>query len=453
MPASCQYASLHLAGYDLTLDDLKQFRQWGSRTPGHPDGATHAGVETTTGPLGQGFANGVGMAIAAALPRRRATTAGHEIVDHADLRDLLSDGDLMEGVRTRPPRSPATCNWRSCLHLRRQPHHDRRPHRDRFYRRHGVALQGLGWHVVKVADANDLAPCEPPAESFQDTTDRPTLIIVRSHIACGLRTRSTRTQAHGAPLGEAEIKATKAVYGWPEDAKFLVPDEVTQTLRRRHRRRVGRSSAVPGAGNSPNMPRNDPELAAQWLLMELRELPAGWDRRPASLSRRSEGYGQPHFVGQGAKRRGQERALVDRRLGRPGASTMTNLTFDGAGDFEPGSYGGRNFHFGIREHGMAARAQRHGSFRRASLRLDVLRVHRLPAPSMRLAALMQLPRLYLHPRLPGSRRGRPDASADRASGALRAISNLLTIRPADANETSMAWRIAVERPDGPVALP
>ncbi len=459
------YSLLHLAGVRkigkdgkptdvlaVTLEDLKNFRQWGSATPGHPEYGHTSGVETTTGPLGQGCGNSVGMAISSKWLAARYNRPGFELFDFY-VYVQCSDGDLMEGVTNEAASlaghlklsnlcwvyddNKITIEGRTNL---------------AFSEDVPTRFRGLGWHVVEVDDANDLEAIAQAYEAFRLNEDGPTLIVVRSIIGFGAPKKANTASAHGEPLGPDEVRATKAAYGWPEDATFLVPPEAPEhfatTLGER-----GRSAREAWEDLFAAYTKKYPELAAELELIDRRELPKGWDEAPIEFPADAKGLATRISGGQALN---AFAAKIPWLLGGSAdlaPSTKTLLTFEKVGDFEPENYGGRNFHFGVREHGMTAAVN---GMQLCGLRAfgatffvfsDYLR------PSMRLAAIMGVPTVlvFTHDSIGVGEDGPTHQPVEHLAAA-RAIPNLVVIRPGDANEAVYAWRAALKETRRPTAI-
>ena len=444
------YATLHLAGYDLSLQDLEQFRQWGSRTPGHPEHGVAPGVETTTGPLGQGFANGVGMAIAEAHLAARFNRPGHELVNHRTWA-FVSDGDLMEGISHEAASLAGHLRLGKLVYCYDDNHITIEGSTDlAFSEDVGRRFEGYGWHVQHVADGNDLAALDAALTAAEAVPDRPSLIVVRTHIAWGSPHKQDTAEAHGAPLGAEEIALTKAAYGWPPAPPFLVPD-----LARRHFGRcVERGEALEREWRDrlAAYERAYPEPAAEWRAALAGELPAGWEARLPDFTASDSGAATRAWSSKVINAVAPAiPALVG---GAADLAPSTNTLIKGEGDLEAGRYGARNMHFGIREHAMGGvlngMALHRGVRPFGSTFLifsDYMR------PSIRLAALMALPVIYVftHDSI-GLGEDGPTHQPIEQLAALRAIPHLVVIRPADGPETAMAWRAALQRRDGPTAL-
>ncbi len=458
------YSLLHLAGVKrvvddrptnepaMPLDEIRRFRQLNSRCPGHPEHLETSGVETTTGPLGQGLGNSVGMAIAQRWLAAHFDRPGFELFDY-NIYALCSDGDLMEGVSNESASLAGHLRLANLCWIYDDNHITIEGHTElAFSEDVGRRFEGLGWNVVKVADANDLTALRAAYRTFQQSTDRPTLIIVRSIIAWGAPHKQNTESAHGSPLGEAEIRATKTVYGWPPDEHFRVPAEV---LARFDAGIGARGRVLNDAWKKKfaDYSKTHADLADQWRRMRTRELPAGWDRGLTAFPADAKGTASRISSGTVLNAVAQQVPWLIGGAGDLAPSTMTALTFDGAGSFEAGTYAGRNFHFGIREHGMAAALNGMAlSYVRPFgatffVFTDYLR------PSMRLSALMRLPVIYLftHDSI-GLGEDGPTHQPVEHLAAARAIPNLLVIRPADANEVVEAWRVIMPLQDRPVAL-
>jgi transketolase len=444
------YATLHLAGYDLSLHDLQQFRQWGSRTPGHPEHGLTPGVETTTGPLGQGLANGVGMAIAEAHLAARFNRPGHEIVDHGTWV-FASDGDLMEGI-SHEAASLAGHLRLGKLIVSYDDNHITIEGSTAlaFSEDVGRRFEAYGWHVQHVADANDLAALDAAFDAAKAETARPSLIVVRSHIAWGSPHKQDTAEAHGSPLGAEEIALTKAAYGWPADRPFLVPDTAAAHFGRCVAR--GRELEQEWHGRLAAYERAHPELAAELRAALAGELPAGWE---AKLPAFSAADGAAATRSWSAKVLNAIAPAVPTLVGGSAdLSPSTNTIIKGGGDLEREHYGARNMHFGIREHAMGGVLNGmalHGGIRPYGATFLVFSDYM--RPSIRLAALMRLPVVYVftHDSV-GLGEDGPTHQPVEQLAALRAIPGLTVVRPADGPETAAAWRAALLNAGGPTAL-
>ena len=436
----------------VSLDDLKSFRQLDSNTPGHPEYGLTAGVETTTGPLGQGVGNSVGMAIAAKWLAERYNRPGFEVFNY-NIYAICSDGDLMEGIGSEAAslaghlQLPNLCWIYDNNHVTLDG-----PAAWSFNEDVGARFQAYGWNVAHVTDANDLDMASKAYNNFLQTNDRPTLIVVNSHIGYGSPHKQDTNAAHGEPLGEEEVRLSKKFYGWPEDAKFLVPDGVRENFqegigRRGHDLREKWTQAFRAYGEKY------PDLAGQIRRMQHRELPDGWDKNLPTFPADAKGMATRESGGKVLNAIAQNVPWLIGGAADLATSNKTDLKFDGAGVFEPGSYGGRNFHFGVREHGMAAALNGMaisgvrpfgGTFFNFS---DYMR------PSIRLAALMEIPVIYVftHDSI-GLGEDGPTHQPIEQLASLRAMPHLVVLRPADANEVVEAWKIIMRLQNQPAAL-
>jgi transketolase len=460
------YSLIHLAGIRqvdeagkvtdepaVSLEDIKNFRQWGSRTPGHPEHGHTTGVETTTGPLGQGCGNSVGMAIAERWLAARFNKPGFELFDY-NVWTQCSDGDLMEGISNEAASLAGHLKLSNLCWIYDDNRITIEGHTDlAFSEDVATRFRGLGWHVLAVQDANDLAAIDHAFQGFLNHNDGPTLIILKSIIGYGAPTKAGTSKAHGEALGDDEIAKTKAVYGWPTDAKFLVPPEVPEhfsaTMGERGKEKVAAWEKL-----WADYQKKFPELAAELKQMWAHELPAGWESAlpvfPASekgdATRNSGGKSLNEFAKKVPWLLGGSADLAP--------STKTLLTFEEAGGaFAPGSYGGRNFHFGIREHGMAAAVN--------GMVLSDLRAYGATffvfsdycRPSLRLAAIMKIPSIFVftHDSIGVGEDG-PTHQPVEHLAALRAIPNMLVLRPGVANETAVAWRVILKQKSRPASI-
>ncbi|PYO96695.1 MAG: transketolase [Gemmatimonadetes bacterium] len=445
------YAVLYLTGYDLSLDDIKQFRQWGSRTPGHSEHGLTPGVEATTGPLGQGVGNAVGMALAEAHLAQLFNRPGHAIAEHFTYF-LASDGDLMEGV------SHEACSLAGHLKLGRLIgiYDDNRITIDgktdlTFSEDVAKRFDSYGWHVERVVDGNDLGALDTALAAARRTTDRPSLVIVRTHIAYGSPHKQDTPEAHGAPLGEEEVKLTKQRLGWPSLEPFHVPDEALAHWRRARERGARLEAEWREAYEVYR--RAFPELAAELERRLAGRLPEGWD---AELPAFTTGDAQATRAAAGKTLNAIAAKLPELIGGSADLAGSTQLVFKtgGGGDVAAGSWGARNIHFGIREHGMGAILNGlalHGGVRPVGSTFLIFSDYM--RPPIRLAALCGLPVIYVfsHDSIGLGEDGPTHQPIEQLAG-LRAVPNLVVIRPADPAETVEAWRAAILRREGPVAL-
>ncbi len=459
------YSVLHLAGVKqldghgrpgdelaVPLESLRQFRQLHSRCPGHPEHGHTSGVETTTGPLGQGIGNSVGMAIASRWLAAHYNRPGFDLFDFR-VYALCSDGDLMEGLGGEAASLAAHLKLSNLCWIYDNNHITIEGGTPlSFSEDVATRFAGYGWNVIKVEDVNDLAALRRAIGQFHQTQDRPTLVIVRSVIAWGAPHKANTHGAHGAPLGEEEVRLTKAAYGWPEDAKFLVPEEVKAHF---HDGIGVRGATLYAQWREllANYRAQHPDLAEQLDQIERHELPENWEADiqpfPADPKGMASRVSSGKVLNQVAKR-------IPWLVGGSAdlaPSNNSRLAFDAAGDFEAGQFGGRNFHFGIREHAMGAICN--------GLVLSGLRAFGATffvftdymRPSIRLAALMGLPVFYVftHDSIGVGEDG-PTHEPIEHLAALRAIPNLLVIRPADANEVAEAYKLVLQLKTQPAAL-
>jgi transketolase len=459
------YSLLHLAGVkavepdyevvgepSVSLDDIKRFRQLDSRAPGHPEYRWTSGVETTTGPLGQGVATSVGMAIASKWQSARYDRPGAELFDF-DVYAIAGDGCLMEGVSGEAASIAGHLKLDNLCWIYDNNHITIDGKTDLAYEDDVAArFMGYGWNVTRVGDANDTDLIATAFEEFRGEEHRPTLIVVDSHIGYGSPHKVDTPAAHGEPLGEEEVRETKRAYGWPEDAQFLVPDGV----RERFAEGVGRRGAELRAEWEQRLrayAQENPGLAAEIEAMQKRELPAGWDAAIPSF--------EPDEKGIATRKASQkvENAIAERLPWLLAGSadltdsTSVRLEFDGARDFEPGAYYGRQLHYGIREHESAAISNGLALSKLRPLWSTYLTFSDYARPAIRLSALMELPviHLFTHDSI-GLGEDGPTHQPVEQLASLRAIPGLDVIRPADANEAAEAWRVALDRTHQPVAL-
>jgi transketolase len=446
------YSLLHLSGYDLPLGQIERFRQWGSLAPGHPERGTTPGVEVTTGPLGQGFGNAVGMAIAEARLAARYNRPGHVIVDHRTYA-LVSDGDLMEGVASEAASLAGHLRLGklACLY---DDNHVTLSASTGVTFTEDVARRydAYGWHTQSVGDGNSLQAIDEALHAARQERTRPSLILVRTHLGFGSPHKQDTFEAHGSPLGAAEVRATKENLGWPVEPPFLVPEEV-----RAHFRSVAERGARAEAEWQERFAAYEkafPELAREFRRATQGELPHGWDAEVPVFPADAKGMATRAAGGKVMN------AIAPRLPALAGGSadldpsTLTALA--GQGDFEPapGSFAGRNLHFGVREHAMGAILNglaAHGGT--VPFGATFLVFSDYMRPPIRLAALMGLHVVYVftHDSIALGEDG-PTHQPVEHLAALRAIPRLIVIRPGDANETAVAWRVALQAPDRPVAL-
>ncbi len=444
-----QYALLHLTGYDLSLDEIRRFRQWDSKAPGHPEYRLTPGIETTTGPLGQGFANGVGMAIAERWLAAQFNRPGRAIVDHYTYA-IVSDGDLMEGVASEAASLAAHLKLGKLVYLYDDNHVSIDGSTDlAFTEDVARRFEAYGWHVQRLADGNDLAAVDAAIRAAQAESLRPSLILARTHIGYGSPNKQDSSKAHGEPLGEDEVRLTKESLGWPLSPAFLIPDEALREFRRAVER--GRAWRAEWDQRMQAYRAAFPADAARWDQCASGALPPGWD---AGLPRFAPG--DPPLATRAASGRVLQ-ALSPRVPNLLGGSAdlapSNNTLVKEAGVFAAGSPAGRNFHFGVREHAMGSLANGmmvHGGLRPYTGTFLIFSDYMRPA--IRLAALMEIPVIFLftHDSI-GLGEDGPTHQPVEHLMALRAIPGLTVIRPADATETVEAWRAALANP-GPTCL-
>jgi transketolase len=430
-------------GPAVTLDDIKRFRQLGSRCPGHPEYGHTAGVEVTTGPLGQGCGNSVGMAIAGRWLAGTFNRPELTLFDY-DVYAFCSDGDMMEGVASEAASLAGHLKLANLCWIYDNNHITiDGPTKIAFDEDVGRRFAGYGWNVLHVEDANDTERFASALEAFRHTGDRPTLIILDSHIGYGAPHKQDTSAAHGEPLGEDEVRLAKRSYGWPEEAKFLVPDGVYENFRN-HLGKRGRDLHQAWSKRFETYRRRHPELAAQLDAIERREPPAGWDVDVPTFPADPKGLATRDAGGQVLNAIGQHYPWLIGGAADLNASTKTALKFDGAGEFEPGEPAGRNLHFGIREHAMGAVLNGLALSGLRPFGSTFLIFSDYMRPPMRLAAMMRLPAIYVftHDSIGLGEDGPTHQPVEQLPG-LRAVPGLVVLRPADANETAQAWRVAI----------
>jgi len=459
------YALLHLTGYALSLVDIQQFRQWGSRTPGHPERGHTPGVEITTGPLGQGMANAVGMAIAEAQVAARYNRPGFDVIDHSTYA-IVSDGDLMEGVASEAASLAGHLKLGKLICLYDDNRVTLAAGTDiAFSEDRARRFEAYGWHTASVPDGNDLATIESAIKSARAETARPSLILVRTHIGYGSPNKQDSFEAHGSPLGDDEVRLTKQNLGWPTEPAFLIPD--TALARFREAVRSGAQAEATWRQRVGAYAEKFPAVANALGESVLGELPSGWDADIPEFP--ADAKGMATRVASGKVMNAIAARVPALTGGSADLDPSTHTELKGLGDFNPRdvqgddmqgsagggwSYAGRNVHFGVREHAMGAivngMAAHGGTLPYGATFLifsDYMR------PSIRLAALMGLHviHVFTHDSIALGEDGPTHEPVEQLAG-LRAIPNLTLIRPADANETAVAWKVAIETRDRPVLL-
>jgi transketolase len=462
------YSMLFLTGYGLTMDDIQHFRQWESRTPGHPENGVAPGVEVTTGPLGQGFANAVGLAIAERWLAATFNRPGHEVVDHYTYV-MASDGDMMEGVAAEAASIAGQFRLGRLIVLYDANQITLSASADvTFSEDVGARFQAYGWHVEHI-DGMDLAEVDAALTRARAVDDRPSMIVARTHIGYGSPHKHDTFQAHGEPLGVEEVRLTKRALGWPEDKLFYIPDEALTQFRKSVEQ--GRELEAQWHQRVESLHAADPQLAEKFRQALAGELPQGWE---AALPRFTSADGAMATRDAGQKAINALAGVVGNLIGGSGdLDPSTRTALKEHGDFEspkftppdgapptqgmvggPMGYSGRNIHFGIREHAMAAIGTGlalHGGVRPFTATFfafsDYMR------PSIRLAALSKAHVIYVwtHDSI-GLGEDGPTHQPVEHLASLRAIPNLTLLRPADANETVEAWKIAIAHTAGPVGL-
>jgi transketolase len=438
--------------FAITLDDIKQFRQINSKTPGHPEYRIATGVETTTGPLGQGVGNSVGMAIAGKWLGARYNQPGFELFNY-NVWAFCGDGDLMEGVACEAAslaghlKLPNLC-W---IYDNNKVTLDG-PAEWSFSEDVGKRFESYGWRVEHVTDANDLKSISAAYESFLKTNDRPTLIIVDSHIGYGSPHKQDKSAAHGEALGEDEVKLVKKFYGWPEDEKFLVPDGVLEHFREGIGRR-GHDLRQSWTRQYSEYTKKYPELADQLNRMRRQELPDGWDKNLPSFQADAKGVATRESSGKVLNAIAQNVPWLVGGSADLDTSTKTHLKFEGAGEFQAGSYGGRNIHFGVREHAMGAIVSGLVLSNLRAFSATFFNFSDYMKPPIRLAAIMEIPDIfiYTHDSI-GLGEDGPTHQPIEQLATLRAVPGLTVLRPADANEVVEAWKVIMQKKNEPVAL-
>ena len=443
------YSMLHLTGYDLPLSEIERFRQLGSKCPGHPEFRITPGVETTTGPLGQGVANSVGMAIAERWLAAHFNQAEDKLVDYR-VYAICSDGDMMEGISHESAALAGHLKLSNLIWLYDSNHISLDGPTSLSYSDDVESrFKGYHWNVLTVEDANDLEAVEAAIRKGQAETERPTLIIVHSHIGYGAPHKQDTNAAHGEPLGVEEVKAAKRFYGWPEDAQFLIPEAAGAHLGQAVER--GKKLEAEWSAKLAAWAKKNPELAKQWDSMTSGQLPEGWDKDvvvfPADakgIATREASYNVMNSIAKN----------VPWLLGGSADLETSNKTkIDGETSFESGAYGGRILRFGVREMGMGGILN--------GLAVSGLRVFGgtfmvfsdYMRGAVRLAAIMELPVIYVftHDSIAVGEDGPTHEPVEHVMS-LRLIPHMRLIRPADANETAEAWKLAMESTLHPVAL-
>jgi transketolase len=444
------YSLLYLTGYDLPLEQLKQFRQWESQTPGHPEYGLTPGVETTTGPLGQGFSNGIGMAIAQAHMAATFNRPGHKIVDHT-VFGIVSDGDLMEGVASEAASLAGHLKLGSIVYLYDDNHISIEGNTEITFTEDRLArFRAYGWHTQTVADGNDLDAIEAAIRAAQAETVRPSIIAVRTHIGYGSPNMQDTAEVHGAPLGEEEVLLTKQNLGWPTEPAFLVPDQVLAHFRQAGE--IGAQAEASWQARFDAYAATYPELATEWTRRLSGELPDNWDVDLPVYTPESGAIATRNASGTAINALAPH--LPELIGGSADLAPSTKTLMKVSDDFQPGSYQNRNLRFGVREHAMAAIVNGmalYGGLRPFGATFMVFADYM--RASLRLAAMMEAPAIFVltHDSIGVGEDG-PTHQPVEQIASLRAIPHLTIIRPADAKETVAAWRWTVQHRDGPIVL-
>jgi transketolase len=443
------YSLLHLSGYDLPLEELQNFRQLGSRTPGHPESFMTPGVEVTTGPLGQGLANGVGMAIAEAHLAAVFNRPGHEVIDHY-VYAIVTDGDLMEGVSSEAASLAGHLKLGKLIYL----YDDNRITIDgstdlAFTEDQAGRFRSYDWHVQTVEDGNDVEAVDAAIQQAKGDP-RPSLIVCRTIIGYGLPTKQDSAEAHGEPPGQEELEAAKERMGWPKEPKFFIPEDVLSHFREA----VERGAALEKAWREKQEAYREahPDLAAELERRMAFELPEGWEEALPEFP--ADAKGMATRASSGKVINALAKRLPELVGGSADLTPSTKTFIDGSPDFQHGQYEGRNLHFGVREHAMGSAVNgmaMHGGLIAYGATFLVFSDYMRPA--IRLSALSHIPSIWVftHDSI-GLGEDGPTHQPIEHYAALRAIPNLLVIRPCDANETAQAWRTAITTKGGPTAL-
>ncbi|HEY3928910.1 MAG TPA: transketolase [Candidatus Koribacter sp.] len=443
------YSLLHLYGFGLELEELKNFRQWGSRTPGHPEYRLTPGVETTTGPLGQGVANSVGMAIAERWLAAHFNQNGQELVDYR-IYAICGDGDMMEGISQEAASIAGHLGLSNLIWIYDNNQITIEGNTSlAFSDDVGTRFMSYHWNVLRVSDANDVEMMDRAIRTAQKETERPSLIILDSHIAWGAPHKQDTAGAHGEPLGEDEIKLAKKAYGWPEDAKFLVPQEVYDHMGKA----AGRGKQWEDEWNQKlsGYRSANAELAKEWDTLQAGKLPDGWDSEIPTFPADAKGLATRDS-------NGKVMNAIAKKVpwflgGAADLAPSTKTLINGASDFERGKYNGRNFHFGIREHAMGAIVNGMALSGLRPFGSTFLIFTDYMKPPVRLAALMEVPSVfvYTHDSIGLGEDGPTHQPIEQMLG-LRSVPRLVDFRPADANEVAVAWKTILQLHNTPAAL-
>jgi transketolase len=459
------YATLHLAGVravnsrgevsselSVPMEEIKRFRQIDSRTPGHPESHLTTGVETTTGPLGQGAGNSVGMAIAGKWLAENFNRPGFDIFNF-NVYAICGDGDLMEGVASEAASLAGHLKLSNLCWIYDNNHVTLDgPAEWSFSEDVMTRFKGYGWNVTRVTDANNLEMLASNYDSFLKSKNGPTLIVVDSHIGYGSPHKQDSYEAHGEPLGEAEVKLVKKNYGWPEDAKFLVPEGVYDQFKNGVGKRGAEAHAAWKA-KFEEYKKQFPQQADQLNKMQTRQLPDGWDKDLPSFPADAKGMATRESSGKTLNILAKNIPWLIGGSADLAKSNKTNLTFEGAGDFYPNEFRGRNIHFGVREHAMGAIVNGMTLSKLRAFSATFFNFSDYMRPSMRLGALMEIPAIYIftHDSIGVGEDG-PTHQPIEQLAAFRAMPNMLVLRPGDANEVVEAYKVIMQHTHGPTTL-
>jgi transketolase len=459
------YATLHLAGvravnsrgevtseFSVPMEEIKRFRQIDSRTPGHPESHLTTGVETTTGPLGQGAGNSVGMAIAGKWLAENFNRPGFDIFNF-NVYAICGDGDLMEGVASEAASLAGHLKLSNLCWIYDNNHVTLDgPAEWSFSEDVMTRFKGYGWNVTRVTDANNLEMLASNYDNFLKSKNGPTLIVVDSHIGYGSPHKQDSYEAHGEPLGEAEVKLVKKNYGWPEDAKFLVPEGVYDQFKNGVGKRGAEAHAAWKA-KFEEYKKQFPQQADQLNKMQTRQLPDGWDKDLPSFPADAKGMATRESSGKTLNILAKNIPWLIGGSADLAKSNKTNLTFEGAGDFYPNEFRGRNIHFGVREHAMGAIVNGMTLSKLRAFSATFFNFSDYMRPSMRLGALMEIPAIYIftHDSIGVGEDG-PTHQPIEQLAAFRAMPNMLVLRPGDANEVVEAYKVIMQHTYGPTTL-
>ena len=441
-----------LGEVSVTLDDIKKFRQLGSKCPGHPEYRLTSGVETTTGPLGQGVATSVGMAMARWWLAAHFNKPGFEIFDF-NVYVLCGDGDMMEGISSEAASLAAHHKLSNVCWIYDNNHITIEGNTKLAFTEDVAArFRGYGWNTAHVSDANDTGAIEKVLHQFNQTTDRPTFIVLDSHIGYGAPNKQDTREAHGEALGEDEIRLTKKNYGWPEDAKFLVPDGVYDQFKNGIGKHGGEARAA-WMTLIDEYKAKFPQLYDEMARMQKRQLPEGWDKDLPTFPADAKGVASRDSGGKVLNVLAKNIPWLMGGSADLYPSTKTRLTFDGVGDFQAETRGGRNMHFGIREHAMSAIGNGLGLSKIRPFVSTFFIFSDYCKPAIRLSAIMEVPVIYIftHDSIGVGEDG-PTHQPIEHLVALRAVPGLIVLRPADANEVIEAYKYAMQLRHEPVAL-